>query len=288
MVQLLRSLATRARGSGRGRTYRRWITSPMIFALGLLVSLLVSAAAPEPLRVDLNPANGRADIRTHRGPKNWAVTGPLPVADLRRPDGHAAEPVTAGRPLVQTPARPRRDPDVRRRRRRGLTRDRHLRPGAREHSLATYHNLVTDGPPGPYDISVDGERLKSRASGRAAKVHDDTDAACAYVEFNGDRQPVVVTIKSAVIGPRGDPERLRDRPPRPEPQRSSRLPPRRRRARRRRFRPLTLAWTAPRTPPVALTRRLPRRRPRGRRRAQADRRPSSGGAARRPHTRPEA
>lgn len=164
--------------------------APVLFAL-----LVSDAVAPRsPLRVDLNPPNGRADVRT-RGWENWAVQGPSPS----RTFGALTVTLRSGSPLAVRWYKPLLVDGA------TLTSDgvaatdsldvilTGLAPGV--HSLATYHNLVTDEPPGLYEIFVDGVPVNQRLR-PTSKVHDDTDAACSYVEFTATAAPVVVSFKS--------------------------------------------------------------------------------------------
>src|SRR5262249_45642744 len=74
-----------------------------------------------------------------------------------------------------------------------------LTPG--RHSLATFHSRLDDAPPAPYEIKVAGlPKVSGLRPG--AKVHDDTDAACAFVEFEAGADPVVVTVTAAGEGDR--------------------------------------------------------------------------------------
>jgi hypothetical protein len=165
-----------------------------------LALLLPAAAGPAtPLRVDLNPANGRADVLT-RGWENWAVEGPAPSrafgalgVTLRSPSPVA---VRWYKPLLVFGATMTSD---------GAAADGTLEmvisgltPG--RHTLATYHNLVTDVPLGRYQIFVDGVP-KVDGLRPTTKVHNDADAACAYLEFTAAGPPVVITFKADGAGP---------------------------------------------------------------------------------------
>jgi len=155
---------------------------------------LVGADLRTPLRVDLNPANGRGDILT-RGWDNWAVEGPSPSRNF----GTLTVTLKASKPLAVRWYKPLLVQGA------TLTSDGvaatdsleividGLAPG--RHSLAAYHNLVTDTPSGLYDIDVDDRPTASRLR-PTSKVHNDNDAACSYVEFTASEAPVVLTFKS--------------------------------------------------------------------------------------------
>src|SRR5262249_6195951 len=74
-----------------------------------------------------------------------------------------------------------------------------LTPG--RHSLATFHNRLSDGPPGRYEVRVDGVP-KVAGLRPTTKAHDDADAACAYVEIEAAGAPVVVTFEASAGGDR--------------------------------------------------------------------------------------
>lgn len=168
----------------------------------VLAILLTLAAGPDtPLRVDLNPANGRGDIRT-RGWENWAVEGPRPSQRFdglgvtlrsRSPSGLV---VRWYKPLLVFGATMTAD---------GVAADGELEivltgltPG--RHTLATYHNALTDGPPARYDVWVDGV-LRARDVRATSKVHDDADAGSAFVELEASGAPVVVTFRATADSP---------------------------------------------------------------------------------------
>jgi len=149
-----------------------------------IVAILASHASAQPLRVDLNPDNGRGDVRSPHA-ENWPITegaelsrkfGAVEVT-FRAPGGRLASTwwkagYDSGAVLASD----------------GLTRAggtiemviRGLSPG--RHSLATWHNCVEGAPLGAIGVSVDGtSRLKGiKPTSRVA--HDD-DAASAWVEF---------------------------------------------------------------------------------------------------------
>lgn len=155
---------------------------------------IIDAGPRRPLRVDLNPANGRGDILT-RGWENWAIEGPSPS----RTFGALTVTLKAPTPLAVRWYKPLLVHGA------TLTSDGvaaidsldviidGLTPG--KHSLAAYHSLVTDAPSGFYDILVDGRPTSTRIQ-PTTKVHHDQDAACSYVEFKAADAPVVITFKS--------------------------------------------------------------------------------------------
>jgi hypothetical protein len=158
--------------------------------------------AGRPLRVDLNPANGRADVLTP-GWETWAFEpaspsrsfGPVTVT-LQSPS-----PLTVRwyKPLLVYGATMTSD-GVAAAGTLEMVID-GLRPG--RHSLATFHSRLIDTPPARYEVAVDGA---PQGSGLfpTSKVHDDADAACSFVEFEaaGDGAPAVVSIKAVGDGDR--------------------------------------------------------------------------------------
>ncbi len=164
----------------------------------LTVALLVVAAASRaetPLRVDLNPDNGRGDVLT-RESENWPVSGQTPsrtfggVTVTFRSSSPLA--VRWYKPLLVFGATMTSD---------GIAADGSLEmvlsgltPG--RHTLAAFHNLVTDAPPGHYEVLVDGVPVLKDIR-PTTKVHDDSDAACSYVEFKASEKPVVITYRAA-------------------------------------------------------------------------------------------
>ncbi len=69
-----------------------------------------------------------------------------------------------------------------------------LSPG--RHTLAMFHSLLSDAPPGRYSIAVDGQ-VRVEGLRPTVKVHHDEDAACSFVEFTAGPAPVVLTITAA-------------------------------------------------------------------------------------------
>lgn len=167
----------------------------------LLAVLAAAAAAEGPLRVDLNPDNGRSDIRTPEW-ENWPVKGGSAsrkfgavTVTLRSPSAPLA--VRWYKPLLVFGAT--------------MTSDGLAAPGTLElvftglapgrHTLATFHNLLAEGPPPHYEVAVDGV-AKVDDLRPTTRVHNDADAACAYVAFNAVAdKPVVIAIRA-----KGDPK----------------------------------------------------------------------------------
>ncbi len=156
---------------------------------------MTAAAEGGPLRVDLNPANGRADILTP-GAENWAFD----VASPSRNFDGVLVALRSPSPLVVRWYKPLLVHGA------TLTSDGVAADGSLEivlsglssgrHTLATFHSLLTDVPPGRYSVSVDG-RVRVEGLRPTVKVHRDEDAACSFVEFTAGEAPVVVTITAA-------------------------------------------------------------------------------------------
>lgn len=151
-----------------------------------------------PLRVDLNPDNGRADVRSV-GWENWGF-------DPKKP-ARAFGPVTVAfrsgaslrvrwyKPLLVHGATLTSD---------GLAADGSLTmvitglaPGP--HTLASYHSEPNDGPAAALDILVDGV-IKARGVQPSQRVPDDADGACAFVEFQAGDEPVLIEFRAAGPG----------------------------------------------------------------------------------------
>jgi len=164
-------------------------------SVALLLAALMTAPAVAGPRVDLNPDNGRGDIRTAEwhnwpvrdgGPANVSVAG---VAFTLRPAGGAKGLATAWwKPGVAHGATVASD---------GVTAPggalelvlRGLTPG--RHGVVTYHNAVGDAAAGPVEVAVDGVVVLKdfRPSHR---VRDDADAAAAYFEITATADKDVV------------------------------------------------------------------------------------------------
>jgi len=165
-------------------------------AMSMLLTLTIAAATASetPLRVDLNPDNGRADIRT-RDWENWAVAGATP----ERTFGNVHVFLRSTSPLVVRWHKPLLVFGA------TMTSDgvaaagslnlvlSGLAPG--KHTLATFHSQVTEGPAPHYEVSVDGVP-KVNDLQPTTRVHNDIDAACAFIEFTAAEKPVVVSIKA--------------------------------------------------------------------------------------------
>jgi hypothetical protein len=158
----------------------------------------VPAGAGAPLKVDLNPPLGRADILTPEW-ENWSVEGAAPErafgavsvtlrsrAPLRgvwyKPtlaDGStmASDGVAAAGPIEIVLS--------------GLA------PGS--HSLVTYHNWLDATEPGRFSVQVDGDVRASRLR-PTIRARADTDTTVAFVEFEAKGTPVVVTIEPEDAG----------------------------------------------------------------------------------------
>jgi hypothetical protein len=166
----------------------------LIPVLACVLSLAPPAERGAPLRVDLNPNNGRGDVITP-GWENWAFDpaspsrafGPVRVA-FRSPSPLA---VRWYKPLLVYGATMSSDgvaaADTLEMVITGLS------PG--RHTLATYHNRLNDGPPGTYQVLVNGA-VQHEWLLPSVKVHHDADARSAYVTFDAAGGPVVVTIKA--------------------------------------------------------------------------------------------
>jgi hypothetical protein len=163
---------------------------------GMLLGFLLPAAdgPAGPLRVDLNPPNRRSDILT-KGWENWALEGAQPS----RTFGAIGVTLRSGSPLAVRWYKPLLVHGA------TMTADGIAAPGSLEmivtglspgrHTLATYHNLLTDGPASRYEISVDGV-TKVDGLRPTTKVHNDADAACSYLEIDATGKPVHVSIRS--------------------------------------------------------------------------------------------
>ncbi len=165
----------------------------------LLASIMTQVApGPAPLRVDLNPDNGRSDIRTP-GWANWGFDpksptqtfGPITVAFR----SEAPIQVRWYKPLLVHGATLTSD---------GLAADGTLEmvltglaPGS--HTLATYHSQPSNGPAATTDVLVDGV-VKVRGLVPTHRVHSDDDSTCAFVAIESTGNPVVVAFRPSARG----------------------------------------------------------------------------------------
>jgi hypothetical protein len=164
----------------------------VLVAMIAAIGLVVGTGRAAPLRVDLNPNNGRGDVITPRW-ENWPFDPARPsrtfagvAVTLRSPSPMA---VRWYKPLLVHGATLTSD---------GVAARESLEivivglaPG--RHSVATFHNRLADGEPPCYDVAVDGEpRLTGLRP--TTRVHDDADASVAYVEFRAGADPIVVAI----------------------------------------------------------------------------------------------
>lgn len=156
----------------------------------LMLAVGVGAAAP--LRVDLNPNNGRGDVLSP-----WRENWPFDPAKPSRTFGGLSVSLRSASPLVVRWYKPLLVHGA------TMTSDGVAAQGSLEivigglepgrHSLATFRNRLSDGEAPVYSIAVDGvPRLDGVRP--TTKVHDDADATCGYLEFEAGEQPVVVTI----------------------------------------------------------------------------------------------
>lgn len=155
--------------------------------------VLAAAAGRSPIRVDLNPDNGRSDVATP-GRENWPFDPARPSREFRGTTVtlRSASPpaVRWYKPLLVHGATMTSD---------GVAAAgtleivlEGLEPGP--HTLATFHSRLAEGPPPTYDVSVGGRTVVGGLI-PPTRVHDDADAACAFVEFEAGADPVVVAIK---------------------------------------------------------------------------------------------
>jgi hypothetical protein len=162
----------------------------------LLTALLVPHAALAGPRVDLNQDNGRADVLAP-GWESWRVAekesasakfGDVTVT-LRAVDPNAKLATTWWKPGFDYPARMASD---------GASVSGTLELvlsglPAGKHSLATYHNALTDAKPTRITVAAQGGA--SAAVTPTGRVKHDADAASAYVEFTAEAgKDVVVTF----------------------------------------------------------------------------------------------
>jgi hypothetical protein len=156
------------------------------------IGLVAGAGRAAPLRVDINPDNGRGDVVT-TGAENWPFDPARPsrafggvTVTLRSPSPMA---VRWHKPLLVHGAT--------------LTSDGVAARGSLEiviaglssgrHSLATFHNRLADGEPPVYDVAVGGSPLLTGLR-PTTRVHDDADASVAFVEFRAGSAPIVIAV----------------------------------------------------------------------------------------------
>ncbi len=146
-------------------------------------------------RVDLNPANGRADILTPEA-ENWAfdVASPSKTFDGVTVSLRSPSPLMVRwyKPLLVHGATLTSD---------GVAADGSLEivlsglsPG--RHSLATFHNLLGESPRGAIPSRSTAESA-SRICGRRSGFITTRTPLARIVEFTAGEAPVVVTIKAA-------------------------------------------------------------------------------------------
>ncbi|WP_165072441.1 pectate lyase family protein [Paludisphaera rhizosphaerae] len=165
----------------------------MFAAIPTACALILAAAAGDAsIRVDLNPDNGRGDVVT-QGRENWPFN---PTHPSREFAGVAVafrsqSPLVVRwyKPLLAYGATQASD---------GVAASGSLeivltglKPGP--HTLATFHNRLEEGPVPSYDVSVAGKPLVNGLT-PTTRIHDDADAACAFIEFTAGAEPTVVTI----------------------------------------------------------------------------------------------
>ena len=163
--------------------------APLIVGAALVVAASGRCA---PLRVDLNPDNRRADVRSPDR-ENWPFDPAKPsrtfgdvMVSLRSPSPLA---VRWYKPLLVHGAT--------------LTSDGIAATGSLEiviagltpgrHSVALFHNRLTDTEVPTYTIAVGG-RTQVKGLKPTTKVHNDADATCSYVELDAANDPAVITI----------------------------------------------------------------------------------------------
>jgi hypothetical protein len=146
------------------------------------------------LRVDLNPDNGRGDVVTPKC-ENWPFDAKRPTRSFGTVEVALQSPsplsVRWYKPLLVHGATLTSDGVVASGRLDIVLSG--LKPG--RHTLATFHNRIDEGEAPAYRVSVDGlVRLEDVRP--TSRVHDDADAACAYVEFVASDAPVMVRVEA--------------------------------------------------------------------------------------------
>jgi hypothetical protein len=169
--------------------------------LVVVASFLTPLVAEAGLRVDINQDNGRGDVLA-AGWTSWRVqekeTASARFGDVTatlRAVGPNAKLTTAWwKPGFDYPARMASDGVV------SGTIELTLQGlPAGVHSLATYHNALTETKPGPITVAIQGGMSVTVAPSIRAK--HDADAASAFVEFTVEAgKGVVVTFTSEVGG----------------------------------------------------------------------------------------
>jgi hypothetical protein len=168
-----------------------------LWIFGFFLTPLVAEAG---VRVDINQDNGRGDVLAP-GWASWRVqekeTASAQFGDVKatlRDIGPKAKLVTAWwKPGFDYPARMASDGVVCGKLElvlRGLP--------AGKHSLATYHNALTQAKPDRNTVSVKGGASVTVTP--SIRVKDDADAASAYVEFNVEAGKDVVVIFTPEAG----------------------------------------------------------------------------------------
>ena len=161
--------------------------SLIVFSLTCALAWTCAARAALPLRVDINPDNGRSDARS-KGWQDWRAGG---KQETYKSDGVTVSFRAVGAKKISIDMwKGGYDSGA------TLASDGLVAQGggvemvvsglpAGRVGIATYHNIFADEAPAPFSVALNGD-VKLRGVTPTKRIANDYDAATAFVEVNAE------------------------------------------------------------------------------------------------------